>query len=255
MAGCTGARRNAGMAETRRQPVSGASVTGIATCRSEHVRRVLAGGPAAIVASGAGSRCHTLMVERPGLPGKRGMTGFARGRGLNVPSRFPRRHDAVMTGATASRHDALMAELRRGPGRGGMACLASRRGRDMVALLAHRGIRVAGRMTGCALLRRPLEHAVDVAGFAPDLQMSAGQIEAGLEMVESDLSGCSVRRRHVEYSDHQHENGAAGSRHDRPHAGRYCLAPPITRLNTGLVSVCFHVGPRNPSHHVSVRSP
>jgi hypothetical protein len=104
-----------------------------------------------------------------------------------VIQRLARCGISVMTLAATAGQDAEMRIARAEPShRGGMALVARCVGRQVIRwLYADRDAPPGGVATG-TLIRRPLENAADVAGFARYSRMLSAQWKPGLKMIEVD---------------------------------------------------------------------
>ena len=109
-----------------------------------------------------------------------------------------------MARATGANYYALVPELRGKPCRRLVARIASRVRWNVILRFGFCRKPVTGRMADGTLGRCASEDSADVAGIAASPQVGTCQIEAGLDMVESDLLGTLLRGECAGNGDEKH---------------------------------------------------
>lgn len=146
------------------------------------MRGRFAGRGAAVMATRAAA-AHATVIEMCRRPRHGGMTIRARRRGDDMGFGFSGSRLAIVTTrATGGR--TVMIEARRRPRAAGVAVAARVAAGQMIGRLGTRRDRAAGDVAALTQLRRLLEDAFDVAGFARRLFMRADQRKAGYIVIE-----------------------------------------------------------------------
>src|SRR5437899_4170948 len=125
-------------------------------------------GAHAIVAGGAAAGHADVGEHRP-RPAERRMAGVAFEVGDDVRRPLALRHRPVVTGRAAAARLGVVEVDGRIPGDRGVAGAALIGRENVVGRLRRPAYEAADAMTGATLLRRALEHGVDVAGLAGEV--------------------------------------------------------------------------------------
>ena len=160
-------------------------VAGLAAVGRQHVRGVLAGGAAAVVAADAVAR-DAGVIEARRLPRRGVVAGVAVHRRRRCGSRACRWRCTLLWQLAQLPRTSLWSK--RVAGRN--AAVVWQSPQRSVLMMWLRGLRrgadeCAAAVAGRALARRALEYRVHVTGLAVDVAMRARQLEAGREVIES----------------------------------------------------------------------
>src|SRR5207302_8874833 len=142
-----------------------------------------------VVVTGGAAAGHAHVGEHRPRPAERRMAGVAFEVGDDVRRPLALRHRPVVAGRAAAARLGVVEVDGRIPGDRGVAGAALIGRENVAGRLRRPAYQAADALAGATVLRRALEHGVDVTGLGGEVAVLTRELKAGGQMVEIRLGG------------------------------------------------------------------